>query len=143
MDPSSEHGRLSREQLVKAMEEESANFQTFYLWLEAHMPPSFFENVEQSQLMLIAHNLKGFPLQAYHSQINFKDCIVVMCLDSFDADMKILKEFKLMGVKNYQSFISNVPPPFEGASEKLPIAFIHFTEYLPVDFDLDALLPEK
>ncbi|MCF7806865.1 MAG: NAD-glutamate dehydrogenase, partial [Simkaniaceae bacterium] len=32
---------------------------------------------------------------------------------------------------------------FEGASEKLRIAFIHFTEYLPVDFDLDALLPEK
>ena len=141
MDHSSSHGRLSRDQLKVAMETESANFQEYYLWLEANMHPSFFEKVEQSQLMLIAHNLMSLNLQEYYTQIHLKDCIVILCLDSPDADMGVLKEFKSLGIKNYQSFVSKSPPPFENVTRNLKISLIHYTRYLFNDYDLDQVLP--
>ena len=143
MDKPLQHGRLTSEQLKVAMQDESESFHTYYRWLEDHMHPSFFDNIEQSQLMLIAHNLLGFPLQEYRTQIHFKDSIVILCLDSPDADMSILKEFKFVGVKNYQSFISNAPPPFEGVTANLRIALIHFTQYNASITDIDTIIPPK
>lgn len=143
MDEASKHGRLSHEQLLNAMEAEGKNFHTYYVWLEEHMPPTFFENIEQSQLLLIAHTLMGFPLQEYRSQIHFKDALVILALDAPDADLTILREIKPMGIKNYQSFISDVPLPFEGITANLRIALIHFTEYTTNEYDLDSIIPEN
>lgn len=127
MDSSSKKGRLSKEQLKKAMQFESAQFEEYYLWLEKHMPPAFFEEVEQEHLMLIAHNLMGFHLQDHFSHIYLKDCAFVLCLDSPDVDLRVLKHYNLYGIKNYRTFLSDCPPPIRGIKSKLRIATIYFT----------------
>lgn len=122
-------GRLTKDQLLQAKAEESERFEEFYLWIDEHMPPTFFEEIEHTQLMLIAHNLMNFPLQEYFTQINFKNSAIVLCLDSPDVDLNILKHFKHYGIKNYQTFISDISPPFEGIDQKLRIALVYFTSY--------------
>lgn len=114
--------------LQEAIETESAQFETFYLWLEKHMPPIFFEEFNESQLVTIAHNLMGFNLQGHFIETHFKNCSIVMCLDSPDADLKILKNYTYFGVKNYQTFVSNAPLPLQGIKQNLRIAVVHFTQ---------------
>ena len=64
-------GRLSEEDLANAIKTESKQFKEYYLWLEKHMPPQFFEEFERAQVMTIAHNLMGFNLQDNFIQIDF------------------------------------------------------------------------
>jgi glutamate dehydrogenase len=123
----SNFGKLSKAQLSKAMNEESKLFEDYYLWLEEHMPPTLFEEFEQSHILTIAHNLMGLHLQGNFTQIHFPNCSIVLCLDSTDADIHILKNFSLYGIRNYQTYISDVPPPNPGINTPLRIAIIHFT----------------
>ena len=123
------HGRLTKEELEKAMTHESQQFEKFYLWLEKHMSPQFFEEVTHEQLMLIAHNLTAFHLNEFQTTIHLKNCSIVICLNESDADVKILKDFSVYGIKNYQTFISDAAPPFKEAHKKLRIALIYFTEF--------------
>src|SRR3990167_1599642 len=100
-------GPLSEEQLKKAVDFEGEQFKTYYVWLENHMPPRFFEEFEEKHLMTIAHNLMGFNLQGNFVQIHFETCSIVLCLNSPDADLRILKNYAYFGIKNYQTFISD------------------------------------
>jgi len=118
----------SNEQLLAAIEIESRRFQECYLWLEQSMPPVFFEEVTQEKILLIAHGLIGFNLQEYLCTVNLKNSAVVMCLDSPDADLRILKNFSTYGIKNYQCYVSSTPPPFPHVTTNLRIAIIYFTE---------------
>jgi len=118
----------SHEQLLMAIQNESRRFQEFYVWLEKTMPPLFFEEMKQENIMLIAHHLMGFQLQEYFTAINLKRSAIVMCLDSPDADLRILKDYAMYGIKNYQCYISLTPPPFRGLKANLRIAMIYFTE---------------
>lgn len=119
---------VSHEQLLMAIQNESRRFQEYYVWLEKAMPPIFFEEVPQDHVMLIAHNLMGFQQQEYFSRIHLKHAAIVLCMDSPDADLNILRDYALYGIKNYQCYISNVPPPVPGAKGNLRIATIYFTE---------------
>jgi glutamate dehydrogenase len=121
-------GRISKEDLKKAVSLESAEFEQVYHWLENHMPPSFFDNFNGSEIITIVHNLMGFNVQDHFVEIHFKSSSIVICLDSFDADLRILKNYTFYGVKGYQTFISNAHPPFDGIKENLRIALIHYTE---------------
>lgn len=116
------------ESFLQAVEDESRKFQTYYQWLEHSMPPAFFEEVSRETIMLIAHNLVGFDLQAYFSTIHFKNSAVVMCLDNPDADLIILKDYAFYGIKNYQSYVSMDTLPFPGIKSPLRITALHFTE---------------
>ena len=118
--------KLSKE---KAVEFESRQFEEYYVWLQEHMPDSFFDEIESDQYMLIAHYLMGFSLLGYYCQIQLKNEAFVLILDSPDVDMKILKNFNLYGIKNYHTFISDKPPPFPGVKQRLVIARIFFTSY--------------
>lgn len=118
----------SHEQLMLAIQSETQKFQEFYVWMEKAMPSTFFEEVDQENLMLIAHSLMGFDLQEFFSTIHLKSAAIALCLDSDDADLRILKNYSLFGIKNYQTFVSKTPPPFNGVTANLRIAFIHFTE---------------
>ena len=129
MTRSEKFGRLSKKQLEGAIQEESKHFEEYYRWLEKHMPSSFFEEIHQEQLMLISHYLMGFPMQDYFCHIYLKDSAFVICLDSPDVDLRILKHYSLYGIKNYQTFLSDTPPPFPGVTKKLRIATIYFTVY--------------
>jgi glutamate dehydrogenase len=119
--------RLSDEELKKAILKEGENFQKCLLWLENHMPPSFFQEISQQELMLIAHQLVGFEMSEHFCRIQLKDSAIVICLDSPDADLKVLKEIKFSGIKNYQTFISNAAFPLCQTKTPLRIALIHFT----------------
>src|ERR1700689_413566 len=104
--------RLSKEQLQQAIQNESKHFEEYYFWIEQHMPASFFEDVDQESIVLIVHSLMGFDLSDYFSHIHVKNMAFALCLDSPDADLRILKHYRSFGIKNYRSFVSNAPPPF-------------------------------
>ncbi len=118
----------SHEQLLMAIQNESRKFQEYYVWLEKAMPATFFKEVSQENMMLIAHSLMGFHLQEYFSMIHLKRAAIVLCLDSADADLKVLEKYAMYGIKNYQTYVSNSPPPFPGVHTNLRIAIIYFTE---------------
>ncbi|MCK4934159.1 MAG: NAD-glutamate dehydrogenase [Simkaniaceae bacterium] len=127
MKDSRKLGRLSKEELQNAIHLESKEFKKYYLWIEKHMPQSFFEEAEQNHVMLIAHNLMGFEEQDHFAHLHLKGCSIALCLDSPDVDLRILRHYNLYGIKNYRTFISDTPPPFPGLKSKLRIAIIYFT----------------
>src|SRR5262245_41947181 len=108
--------------LVEAVKMEGQKFQEYYLWLERAMPRVFFEEVSQENLMLITHSLMGFNLQDYFSTINRKNAAIGLCLESPDADLRILYPFTAYGIKNYQAYVSKEPIPFPGSTDRLRIA---------------------
>ncbi len=91
------------------------------------MPDGFFEEINPNQLTLVTHYLMGFDLQDYLCHIQLKDRAFVLILDSPDADLKVLKKFHFYGIRNYQTFVSNAPPPFKGLKQKLRVAMVVFT----------------
>lgn len=118
-----------KEILQRAVQQESTKFEEFYLWIENHLPPSFFEDISPEILSFMAHSLMRLDLQDYFAQIHFKNFAVVICLDTPDADLRVLKHYRNRGIKDYRTFISNVEPPFPGIKEKLRIAILYFTEF--------------
>ncbi len=115
-------------QLATAIQQESCKFEDYYLWLEQTMPPSFFDDISQENRMLVTHNLMGFHLQEYFSTIHLKRMAIILCLDSADADLRILANYAFYGIKHYQAYISHTPPPLPGIAANLRIAIIYFTE---------------
>lgn len=115
-------------ELKEAVQKEGIKFETYYHWLERGMPTAFFEEVSQENLLLITHSLIGFDLQDYFSIINRKNAAVVLCIDSPDADLRILRHFSSYGIKNYQAHVSKQPMPYAEKKENLRIAFVEFTE---------------
>ncbi|NGX41982.1 MAG: NAD-specific glutamate dehydrogenase, partial [Chlamydiae bacterium] len=118
----------SEEELSHAIKDETKKFQEYYLWLEKSMRPAFFEDVEYENRLLIVHNLMGFNLQGFFTTIHLRRAVIVMCLDSADADLRILKDYAMYGIKNYRAYVSTSPPPFPGVTANLRIAQIFFTE---------------
>ena len=118
----------TNEHLTLTIENEERRFKNYYQWLESAMPQAFFQEVSQDNIVLIAHNLMGFDLQYYFSTIHLKNAAIVLCLDSPDADLRILQNYAFHGIKNYQAFISKIPPPFSGITSPLHITVIYFTE---------------
>ncbi len=116
------------DQLSLAIQDETEKFKEYYLWLEKAMPSNFFEDVSYENIIMVVHNLVGFNLQDYFTTIHLKSASIVMCLDSADADLKILKQYSMYGIKNYQAYISSIPPPFSGIKANLRIAQIFFTQ---------------
>ena len=126
--PPSNKAPLSCFDLMQAVKLEGEKFQEYYLWLEHAMPRVFFEEVSRENLMLITHSLMGFNLQNYFSTINRKNAAIGLCLDSPDADLRILRPFTSYGIKNYQAYVSKEPVPFPGVNAYLRIATLDFTE---------------
>jgi len=112
--------------LLTAIQNEALKFQEYYLWLEKSMPKKFFEEVAQDSIMLITRNLMGFSLQEFFSTIHLKKGAIAICLDSADADLKILKNYALYGIKYYETFVSKAP--FPGSTANLRVAILYFTE---------------
>lgn len=134
----------SAEMLLQAVQNESEKFKDNYLWLEKAMPQAFFEEIGHENVMLIAHNLIGFDLQQYYSSLHLKNISIAMCLDSPDADLKILNNYAFYGIKNYHTFLSKTALPFSGVSARLRIAVIHFTHMDDIsDFSYPVESKEK
>ncbi|HNA62280.1 MAG TPA: NAD-glutamate dehydrogenase, partial [Rhabdochlamydiaceae bacterium] len=118
-----------KQDLQEAIQREGKKFEQYYLWMESHLPPSFFEDADSETVMLVAHSLMGFDVQDYFSHIHFKNKAIALCLDSSDADLQILRHYRNRGIKNYRTFVSNVPPPFPDIKANLRVAVIYFTEF--------------
>lgn len=117
-----------REQLMQAIEKESKQFQEYYLWLEQAMPRDFFQDIKFEDIILITHSLMGFHLENYYSQINLKGGAIVLSIEHPQADIQILKNFSLYGIKYYCAYTSKQPPPVKGVKEKLRIVIINYLE---------------
>ncbi len=83
----------SDKQLRLAIENENDKFHACYTWLEKAMPANFFEQVKYENIILTTRNLIGLDLQGFFCIINIKRMAIVLCLDSADADLHILKKF--------------------------------------------------
>jgi glutamate dehydrogenase len=130
MDTPRQTPQLTKEQLHAAIQKESKRFEEHYAWIEKHMPPSFFEEVDPDSILLIVYSLIAFPLNDYFSHIHLKNMAFTLSLDSSDVDLRILRHYKSYGIKNYRSFISNEPPPFPKAKAPLRIARILFSDFV-------------
>ncbi|MDE3047018.1 MAG: NAD-glutamate dehydrogenase, partial [Verrucomicrobiota bacterium] len=117
---------LPPEELKKAIDVEVKAFEESFLWLEKHMPPSFFKAIDHETKILIARNLMSFCLQDYFSPIYFKHKIIVLCHDAPNADLKIFKKFKQYVIRYYRDFTSNAPAPHDTSGKNLRIAFLYF-----------------
>lgn len=132
----------AQDKLLLAMQAEGQKFQEFYLWLEKAMPPVFFDEISHENIILITRGLMGMSIQEYFSTIHLKKAAIVMCLDSPDADLRILHDYALYGIKTYQTYVSKIPPPFPGIQQPLRIAQIFFTE--PLEFaKVEEPFPEE
>lgn len=118
----------SHEKLLEAINEESEGFQRCLLWLEEAMPSYFFEDMPLDEVLLVAHNLMGFDQQDYFSTINLPTGAIVLCLDSDEAGVQILRNYRDYGIKNYRAYRSLQPPPFPHIQQNLRVATIYFTE---------------
>ena len=108
------------------------------------MPPSFFEEVEQDNIMLIVHSLRNVSnLQDFFAHIHLKHSAITICLDSPNADLRILKHYRMYGIKHYRTFVSNEAPPFEGIKTPLRIAVISFAEFAENPEAVEEVLPEE
>lgn len=133
--------RLSKEQLQQAIQKESKRFEEYYFWIEQHMPASFFEEVDQESIVQIVHSLMGFDLNDCFCHLHIKNMAFALCLDSSDADLRVLKHYRSFGIKSYRSFVSNAPPPFPGLKACLRIARILFSDFVEKPEEIFA--PEK
>jgi glutamate dehydrogenase len=131
----------SQEQLRMAIQNEGRKFQECYIWLEKAMPVTFFEEVSQENAMLITHNLMDFHLQEYFSMIHLKRAAIVLCLDSADADLRILENYSMYGIKNYQAYVSTAS--FPGVQSNLRIATLRFTEAIETLETLEKPFPNE
>ncbi len=118
---------MDQRDLDDAVRKESQKFHEAYAWLTSHMPPKFFEELDQEHVTLVAHHLMAFHLQEYFSHIHLKTSAIALCLDGPDADLRILQQYRLFGIRRYRAFASNISVP--GTKSRLRIAILHFTEF--------------
>lgn len=123
-----QNSKLNATTLAIALKKESANFQKYYAWLETHMPPTFFEQIDTESLIAIVHSLTRFDQGDFFSPIHLKQSAFVLSLDSPDADLKILKQYGKWSITNYRSFVSNSPPPFPKITAPLRITSLFLSE---------------
>jgi glutamate dehydrogenase len=143
-------GPARKELFQKSLESEKRKFEEYFLWVENHLPQSFFDNVDPDTLVFVVHSLMSFERQDFLSHIRFQNQAIALCLDTPDADLKILKNFRNRNIKDYRTFVSNAPPPFPGVQSQLRIAIIHFSslvgpkrEYLPKETRVEVFAELK
>src|SRR5579883_424183 len=125
----------------EAIKREERKFEEAYAWLEKHMPKGFFEELDQERMILVAYSLVSFNLQDCFSQIHLRNSAIVLCLDSPDADLRILRGYRMSGIRNYRAFVSNAPPP--GNTTRLRVATIYFHESPDQKPPLETIFPKE
>ncbi len=120
--------KIPPERLREAVREETKYFEEWYNWLQASMPKIFFQEIPPDWLSLIVHALIGFKVQDYFVEIHLKNAAITLCIESPDADIRILKNYSFYGIKSYTTYLSRNPLPFTDMPGKLRVAILDFTE---------------
>lgn len=115
-------------ELKAAVEKEKKRFEEIYIWLKESMPSLFFKEVLEEWVLLIVHSLMGFRVQDFFSEIHLKNAAISLCIDSPEADVKILKSYPFYGIQSYTTYISRHRVPFQEIEGKLRIATLNFTQ---------------
>jgi glutamate dehydrogenase len=139
MMPAKQPEQQPAEPLKEAIQQEIALFEKFYLWLEKSMPKVFFAEVSREWIALIVHSLMGFQSQDFFAQIHLKNGALSLCIDHPEADVKILRNYPLYGIKNYTTYVSKKPLPFSQQGH-LRIAALQFTK--AIEDTQEKLSPE-
>ncbi len=113
-------------ELQEAVQREGKKFEEYYVWLETHMPPKFFDELSAEDITLVVHNLMGLHLQDDFSQIHLKHRAIVLCLDTDDAALRILKPYRSYSIRHYRSFVSDTPYPHSDSKHFLHIGILSF-----------------
>jgi glutamate dehydrogenase len=143
MDHDSRSSAMSPEEFKSAVEIEVQQFEYALRWIEEHMSPSFLEEIDLNERMLIARHLLSFSMQDCFSVLHIKHIILVFCLDGPDADLRILKSLGSMSIRTYRTFISNAPPPLLQGRAFLRIALVVGSAMMGKDDRLDAQHKER
>lgn len=115
---------MTPEEFKSALEIEVQQFEFALAWIERHMPPSFLQEVDLNERVLIARNLLSFSIQDCFSQLHLKHKTLIFCLDSPDANLRVLKTLGPLSICIYSNFISNAPPPFFKGDALLRITLV-------------------
>lgn len=100
------------------------NDAAFKDWLLKHIP-AIKADFPENQLEVIAHTLVySEPFEEY-IHLNFKCCAVVVSLNKDRADEVILKHYTEKGIKEYQSYVSDII--FPGYQLPLRLTRLSFT----------------
>lgn len=118
---------IRKQEIQQAIRHENEKFEKLYLWMEAHLPESFFKEIDSETAILAVQAMMDFDVQEHFSHVHFKNRAMVFLLDVPDADLQILRRYRDRGIKSYRTFVSNAPPPFQ-VDLNLKIAMIHFTQ---------------
>lgn len=119
---------FSHPELEEAMQKESERFREHCSWVIKHMPPSFFQELTTNQIVTLVRSLMSLDLQDFMSHIHFKDHALVLCFDTPDCDLQVLKEYHFHPILEYRTFISNAPPPFPMITSFLRVTFLRFSK---------------
>lgn len=128
--------------LDQALERENKKFREYFLWLNEAMPPQFFEDVDQTNIILIVHNLMELDRQDYVSSIQLRQSDIIISLNQSDSDLQLLKNYSMHGITSYQTYISNSPPPFIKTDLNLRIVVVQFynSQFFAIN---DIQIPQK
>jgi glutamate dehydrogenase len=96
------------------------------LWLEEAMPKSFFSEVGQENVFLVAHSLVGFDLQQFYAEITLHQAAIVVSLNVPDADINTFSRFEKQSIAAMRVFVSE--KAFADTKQKLRIALLYFSE---------------
>lgn len=133
---------VSKQDLEDAISFECKELEQTYLWLEKHLPPSFFEEVDFKKRLIVAKSLMNFNLQGKFVNIRLKTMAIVLCPDTPDVDLKILKTYVGHVIRYYRAFVSDVPPA--GEEDLLRIAILYLQDDPKEDRDPSfAIEPER
>ncbi len=143
MEKDPKRSKITPEELQAALQSETEHFEIALHWLEDHMPPAFFEEISPKCIPLLARNLLSFPLQDCYSEIRLRHMALVLCLQSSDADLRILNHFGKHAIRYYRTFVSNEPPPFFRGKSLLCIAVVVYSETISEEEPLEAARHEE
>ena len=118
---------MPSEPLKEAIAKQAAQFEKIYLWLEKSMPRIFFFEVSPEWISLIVQSLMGFQEQDFFAEVHLKNAAISLCIDQSEADVQILRNYPSYGIKNYTTYVSREPLPFNKFGY-LRVAILHFTE---------------
>ncbi len=113
---------------------ETEEFRSLYLWLKEAYGSTFYEEVTDDALLLIAHSLVGFKLQGYFSAISIENATIVISRDELDSDYKIFKQYGQRPISSMHTYVSLKPLP--GDSQKVRIAILLFEEVKEIHSEL-------
>jgi len=101
----------------------------FKEWLSANMPEAFQKDITPEEMNIVAHTLvynENFEEYVY---LHFKECAIVISLDTPASDEQVLKHYAERGIRHYSKYTSKINcPGYEHPLRITRVGFVEATE---------------